>query len=223
MHSGLASIRPLAEPIVGARTWRVLFAYVSLPLAFSAIQYFIDHRNDGFQLYDLRLIPGLVEPLHNFVWILSLISFLFLYPSTFNLLEIAAVEKPQLHLWNTGIIRITRHPQMVGQGMWCLSHCLWSGNSVIITASIVLMAHHLFACWNGDRRLRDQHGDTFEQVKATTSVWPFMAILDGRQKLPQNYIMKELLRPPYAIVVGGTLAAYLAHPLMQSMAHSLHW
>lgn len=43
-HSGLASLRPAAEEIVGARAWRVIFALVSLPLAFSSIVYFINHR-----------------------------------------------------------------------------------------------------------------------------------------------------------------------------------
>jgi zeta-carotene isomerase len=45
---------------------------------------------------------------HEFVWILSFLSFYFLYPSTFNLLEIAAVDRPKLHMWATGIMRITR-------------------------------------------------------------------------------------------------------------------
>lgn len=41
-------------------------------------------RYDGIQLWDLRLEPGM----HDFVWWSSLVSFLFLYPSTFNLLEV---------------------------------------------------------------------------------------------------------------------------------------
>jgi hypothetical protein len=83
-HSGLASIRPFAEEIVGARVWRYVFALVSLPLAFSSIVYFTNHRYDGIQLWDFRLEPGM----HDFVWWSSLASFLFLYPSTFNLLEV---------------------------------------------------------------------------------------------------------------------------------------
>jgi len=43
-HSGLASLRPFAEEIVGPRVWRYIFAIVSLPLAFSSIVYFINHR-----------------------------------------------------------------------------------------------------------------------------------------------------------------------------------
>ena len=56
-------------------------------------------------------LPPSLPPsgVHEFVWIISFISFLFLYPSTFNLLEIAAVEKPKLHMWATGIMRITRY------------------------------------------------------------------------------------------------------------------
>lgn len=33
-------------------------------------------------------------------------------------LQVAAVDEPKLHMWETGIMRITRHPQMVGQGLW---------------------------------------------------------------------------------------------------------
>jgi hypothetical protein len=44
VHSGLASIRPYAEPVIGARPWRYVFALASLPLALSSIVYFINHR-----------------------------------------------------------------------------------------------------------------------------------------------------------------------------------
>ena len=91
-HSGLAGLRPYAEEIVGARAWRVIFAIVSLPLALSCISYFVNHCHEGVQLWDLTGVPGL----HAACWITDFISFLFLYPSTFNLLEIAAIEKPQL-------------------------------------------------------------------------------------------------------------------------------
>jgi len=36
----------------------VIFALVSLPLASSAIIYFINHRYDGAQLWDVKLVPG---------------------------------------------------------------------------------------------------------------------------------------------------------------------
>ena len=32
------------------------------------------------------------------------------------------METPKVHLWETGVIRITRHPQAVGQAMWSAAH-----------------------------------------------------------------------------------------------------
>jgi len=217
-HSGLAGLRLYAEEFVGARAWRVLFALVSLPLALSCISYFVNHCHEGVQLWDLTSVPGL----HTVCFIIDFISFLLLYPSTFNLLEIAAIEKPQLHLWESGIIRITRHPQAIGQVMWCVAHGTVLGTSTALSACIILVLHHLFSIWHGDRRLQDKHGESFEMVKGRTSIVPFQAILEGRQKLPDNYY-EEFLRGPYALVVVGTLAAYFAHPWMMAGAALLKW
>lgn len=205
-HSGLAALRPRGERAIGARLYRILFALVSLPLAVLLIIYFFNHRYDGLQLWQLQGIPGIV-PL---VWILSAISFVFLYPATFNLLEIAAVQKPQVHLFETGIIRITRHPQMVGQVIWCIAHTLWIGTSFTLVTSIGLVLHHLFAVWHGDRRLQARYGDAFDAVKARTSVIPFVAIAQGRQTLK----WQEFLRPAYLGVTVFILALWWAHPLL---------
>lgn len=218
VHSGLASFRDTGEKLIGERAFRVLFAGISLPLAVSTVVYFINHRYDGVQLWQLQSVPGV----HQLVWLSSLISFLFLYPSTFNLLEVAAVDKPKLHLWETGIMRITRHPQMVGQVIWCLAHTVWIGNSVAVAASIGLIGHHLFGVWNGDRRLALRYGDAFETVKNRTSIIPFAAIIDGRQQLPKSYY-REFIRLPYLAVIAVTLGAYFAHPLMQSASFGLDW
>ena len=215
VHSGLASLRPAAEEIIGARIWRVIFAAASLPLAFSCIVYFINHRYDGVQLWDLTNYFTRAQ-VHDFVWWTSLVSFLFLYPSTFNLLEIAAVDKPKLHLWETGVTRITRHPQMVGQVMWCAAHTAYIGTSFMVATSAILCAHHFFAVWNGDRRLKDKFGDKFDIIKERTSIVPFAAILSGKQVLPENYFFEELVKVPYITVIIGTLAAYYAHPFMQA-------
>ncbi|CAL1404361.1 unnamed protein product [Linum trigynum] len=218
VHSGLASLREAGEKVVGERAFRVLFAGLSLPLAVSTVVYFINHRYDGTQLWQLQSVSGL----HEVLWLSNFISFFFLYPSTFNLLEVAAVDKPKMHLWESGIMRITRHPQMVGQVMWCVAHTVWIGNSVALAASVGLIAHHLFGVWNGDRRLAARHGEAFEAVKERTSVVPFAAILDGRQKLPKDYY-KEFLRLPYLTITAVTLGAYFAHPLMQASSYGLHW
>ncbi|MDQ2096382.1 MAG: NnrU family protein [Tychonema bourrellyi B0820] len=214
-HSGLAALRPQAEKLIGARLYRVLFALVSLPLAVILVIYFFNHRYDGVQLWQVQGVPA-VKPL---VWILSAISFLFLYPATFNLLEIAAVQKPQVHLYEAGIIRITRHPQMVGQVIWCIAHTLWIGTSFTLVTSIGLVLHHLFGVWHGDKRLQARFGESFETIKSRTSIVPFLAILQKRQTLD----LLEFLRPSYlgiAIFIG---VLWKIHPLLMRATGSIDW
>lgn len=203
-HSGLAALRPWGEEKIGARLYRVLFALVSIPLAVVLIVFFINHRYDGVILWQFQAIPGVKLT----VWVLSAISFIFLYPATFNLLEIAAIQKPQVHLYETGIIRISRHPQMVGQVIWCVAHALWLGTTFMLVTCLGLIAHHLFAVWHGDRRLEQRYGEAFLAVKERTSVIPFLAVLDGRQSLK----WQEFIRPAYLGVIGFVLLLWWSHP-----------
>lgn len=206
VHSGLAALRSLGEAIIGARAYRVLFALASIPLAVVLITYFIQHRYDGLRLWNLQGTPGVAAT----VWVLSAISFLFLYPATFNLLEVAAINKPEIHLYEAGIIRITRHPQMVGQVIWCVAHTLWLGTTFMVVTSAGLIAHHLFAVWHGDRRWQARYGAAFTAVKARTSVIPFQAIAQGRQELK----LQEFLKPAYVGVAAFVIGFWWFHPTL---------
>lgn len=212
-HSGLAALRPWGEARIGPRAYRIGFALVSIPLAVILIAYFIKHRYDGVHLWNLQGTPGLQTG----VWVISAISFLFLYPATFNLLEIAAIEKPQVHLYETGIIRITRHPQMVGQVMWCVAHALWLGTSFMVVTCAGLIGHHLFAVWHGDRRWGQRYGAAFEAVKARTSVVPFLAIAQGKQRLK----WQEFLRPAYLGVIAFVIGLWWFHPTLIRLSQQI--
>lgn len=214
-HSGLAAMRPWAEKHIGPRLYRILFAGVSLPLAVILIIYFFNHRYDGLQMWQVQGVPGV----QTLVWLLSAISFVFLYPATFNLLEIAAIQKPQVHLYETGIIRITRHPQMVGQVIWCIAHTLWLGTTFTLVTSVGLVLHHLFGVWHGDRRLENRYGEAFESVKERTSIIPFLAILQGRQTLK----LQEFLRPAYLGVGVFIFLLWWSHPLLIQATSRVNW
>ncbi len=214
-HSGLAALRSSAESTIGARLYRLLFASVSIPFATILIIYFFNHRYDGVVFWQIQGIPQIKL----LVWVLSAISFIFLYPATFNLLEIAAIAKPQVHLYETGIIRITRHPQMVGQILWCIAHSLWLGTSFMLLTSLGLIAHHLFAVWHGDYRLEKRYGEAFLAVKARTSVIPFLAVWDGRQQLK----WQEFIRPAYLGVLGFVFGLWWAHPWLIQITARVPW
>ncbi len=94
------------------------------------------------------------------------------------------------------------------------------GTSFTALTMALLVGHHYFACWNGDRRLEAEHGDRFLAIKGRTSVVPFKAIWEGRQILPEDY-WKELVHPPLILIAVGSIGTYFAHPFMQAGAAML--
>ena len=186
VHSGGAALRSRAELIIGPRLWRLCFVSMSLPTALVLIGYFLAHRYDGIRLWNLQG-NNIVFFL---VWTLTAISFIFLYPATYNLLEIPSVQKPKVRIYSTGIMRITRHPQAIGQIIWCIAHSLWIGTTFTLVTSFGLICHHLFAVWHGDKRLEFKFGDEFLRYKKNTSIIPFLAVIDGRQEIKIREFLK---------------------------------
>ena len=210
IHSGGAALRSRAEALIGARAWRLIFAAASIPSAVVVIGWFLAHRYDVVRLWNLQGVPGVI-PL---MWIGTAVSFLFLYPAPYNLLEIPAVLNPQVRLYATGIIRISRHPQAIGQILWCLTHALWIGSSFMLVTCVGLIGHHLFAVWHGDRRLKARFGEAFDELKASTSIVPFAAVLDGRQQLQ----WQEFVRPAQLGIASAVGVFWWAHRCIPTAA-----
>jgi uncharacterized membrane protein len=215
VHSGLAALRPWGENKIGPRPYRVMFVLVNIPLAIILITYFFNHRYDGFILWQFQRYQGVKA----FVWLFSAISFLFLYPATFNLLEIAAIYKPQVYLYETGILRICRHPQMVGQVIWCITHTIWLGTTFTMVTSLGLVAHHLFAVWHGDYRLQKHYGEAFMDIKKRTSIIPFLAIIEGRQTLK----LHEFFKPTYLGILIFVELFWWLHPWLIQITAQVNW
>ena len=203
IHSGGAALRSKAEVLIGPRLWRLFFVSLSLPSATLLIGYFLSHRYDGIRLCNLQGSNFVLF----LVWFLTAISFLFLYPATYNLLEIPSLLKPQVRIYGTGIMRITRHPQAFGQIIWCIAHTLWIGSSFTLITSVGLILHHLFAIWHGDKRLEIKFGEEFLDFKKSTSILPFAAIFEGRQQLK----FKEFLKPSQLGILIAIAVIWWSH------------
>lgn len=219
LHSGLAALRPAVTPITGERAYRVAFALSSIAGAVATIGYFIAHRYDGAVLWRLQGVPGV----HEAVWVASALSFALLYPATFNLAEVAAVARPGFRIYETGVMRITRHPQLWGQVLWCVAHGAWLGSSMVIVASAGLVAHHLLGAWHGDTRLRARYGDEWDAYARRTSLVPFMALADGRQRVGAADWAREWAGWAYVGVAAFVWAAYASHPAVLRLVGQLHW
>ena len=76
-----------------------------------------------------------------------------------------------------------------------------SHNRVPAIAEVAELEHRARRLIEDDRRLASRFGPAFEELRASTSVIPFRAVLDGRQQL----VLNEFLRPAQlgiAIAIG---------------------
>jgi uncharacterized membrane protein len=87
-----------------------------------------------------------------------------------------------------GILRVTRHPFLCGVALWALVHMTVNGDS----ASLVLFGALLVLAVAGPRSIdakrRAALGPRWEPFAAATSVVPFAAIVQGRNRFVPSEI-----------------------------------
>lgn len=107
-----------------------------------------------------------------------------------------------------GMIRITRHPFMWAVMLWSLGHILVKGDS----GSLIFFGGFLLMSLMGpgliDRRKRASLGPEWAKFEKETSVVPFVAILQGRNK----FVWGEIGLWRIALAVGLYAALALGHP-----------
>lgn len=107
-----------------------------------------------------------------------------------------------------GVVRITRHPFLVGVGLWALGHMVSNGDA----ASLLLFGSFLALAGVGppsiDAKRARALGGRWEAFRARTSVIPFAAVLAGRQRVSLAEI--GWWRPLVAVLAFAAMIA--VHP-----------
>lgn len=82
-----------------------------------------------------------------------------------------------------GIDRITRHPFLWGVVLWSATHLIYNGDlgSQVFFGSFLALA--LRGPFSIDRKRQRVHGKDWERFAAVTSNVPFLAIVQGRNKM----------------------------------------
>src|SRR5579883_3271871 len=87
-----------------------------------------------------------------------------------------------------GIVRVTRHPFLIGVGLWALIHLIGNGDA----ASLVFFATWAIVAFAGtvsiDGKRRRLLGDRWQRFAAATSILPFAAIAAGRNEFKPGEI-----------------------------------
>jgi uncharacterized membrane protein len=107
-----------------------------------------------------------------------------------------------------GVSRVTRHPMLWSFAIWAAVHILGNGD----TAAIVFFGAFLVTALAGmpsiDAKLARRDNNTWQAVSAVTSIVPFAAIAQGRNRLVPNEIG---WRTPVIAVVAW-IVILLVHP-----------
>lgn len=115
------------------------------------------------------------------------------------------------------VVSITRHPVLWGFLLWALGHIVANGDlrSLLLFGTFALFA--VFGMVMAERRHRRRQPDAFAAIAQTTSVTPFLAVLQGRTHLRIDQQMVVALAAAAGLtawlLLGGHLALFGADPL----------
>jgi uncharacterized membrane protein len=105
-----------------------------------------------------------------------------------------------------GIVRVTRHPLLIGIGLWALVHLIANGD----VASFIFFGAFAVTAFAGtvsiDAKRRRALGPAWQSFAAQTSIVPFAAIAKGRTRLDMGEIAPwrwAVAVAAYALFIGG--------------------
>ncbi len=205
-HIGM-SHDPLRSRLVGSlgdRGFQVVYSAVSLATFVPAVMIFADNPKAGPVLWTTPLW------LYPVVYLLMLVAFLLLVLSMRDrspAMMIGGKMKAE------GILRVTRHPMNMAIASFALAHVIANGSlgDVAFFGSIFVVG--FFGSYHQDRRKAREKGEPYAAFQQETSVFPFAAILKGRNRLETGepripFVIFALLAFVSAILVHEDLFGF---------------
>jgi len=109
-----------------------------------------------------------------------------------------------------GILRITRHPFLSGVALWAAAHLIVNGeaSALLLFGSLLVLA--VVGPGSIDRKRRRAFGARWERFEAVTSRVPFIAIVQGRNRL----VVSELPRGMIALTVVVYVVVLAMHGML---------
>ncbi len=198
-----SAVRSALIKAVGAQPYRGIYSLVAVATLGPLIYEFGHNKHSGPLLWYLRA----VAPIRWFAWLLMLAA-LVLFVGSFINPNPGAMGAPGGRTEPRGILKITRHPGLVGFSLFGIAHMLmngWAGDVIffgMFPALGILGGMHQDA-----RKIRDL-GDRYREFLAKTSFVPFAALISGRIRWTSTDM------PWAAICTGAFLTAAIValHP-----------
>jgi uncharacterized membrane protein len=205
-HMGMSAVGPRRKLVaaLGEGAFLGVYSLVSFVTFVPLVACYLANRHQGPLVLAIAHLPGV----HALAMAIAWASFACAIGGVFqpSALSIGAGGETRPH----GVGRITRHPLFMSLGVWAAAHLLVNGflTDVIFFGGFALFS--VIGCAHQDARKRAMRGAALDAYFAETSLFPFAAILTGRNRL----VLAEL--PWLGLAVGAALATtlYLLHPFM---------
>jgi uncharacterized membrane protein len=202
------AVRPRLIAMFGEDRYAGLYSIVALatfiPLCFA----FARHKHAGAMLWDLRNFP-IVRWL---VWLLMLLAIIILVASfiTPNPGAMNALGEAKHTSAPRGVLKISRHPSFVAFSTFGVAHLLMNGfvGDVIFFGTFPALS--IIGGMHQDARKEVQLGASYQSLEASTSFFPGLALVQGRQ----HWTAADM--PWMAIAIGVALTALIVwlHPMI---------
>jgi uncharacterized membrane protein len=205
----------LTGSTVPVRTWligkaglagfKVIYSLVALATFIPLVVVYWTNRHGGTELFEYQ--PALIRVSEG----LMLAAIFFLVHAALTMNPMSSVTEMSGAVVRSAhrVTRITRHPTNTAFGLFAVAHMImnpYEGDWYFFGG---FLAYVLLSAWHQDRRFLATHADTFGPFYETTSYVPFLAILQGRQRLGiGDYRWWSLL-----ITVGLFFGLRYMHPL----------
>ena len=199
------AVRPRLIAAVGDGAYAGIYSLVAFATFVPLILAFAYHKHSGAMLWNLRDVP----PVRWLVWMLMLFAFIIFIASiiTPNPGTIGAPGGRGASVAR-GVLKISRHPGFIGFSIFGIAHILMNGfvGDVIFFGSFPALS--IIGGMHQDARKKVQLGAPYQRLVDSTSIFPGLALIQGRQ----HWTSADM--PWTAIAIGIALTAIILwlHP-----------
>lgn len=198
-----SAVRSRLIGAVGEQPYRGIYSLVAAATLGPLIYEFARNKHAGPLLWYLRD----VSPIRWLAWLLMLAALILLVGS-FITPSPAAMGAPGGGTEPRGLLKITRHPGLVGFILFGLAHIMMNGWAGDVIFFGMFPALGIIGGMHQDQRKIRELGDSYRQFLAKTSFVPFAALLGGRVRWASGDM-------PWAAIGAGvvlTVAIVALHP-----------
>lgn len=170
-----SAVRSRLIGVVGEQPYRGIYSIVAFATLGPLIYEFARNKHAGPLLWYLRA----VAPIRWLAWILMLAA-LILFVGSFITPNPAGIGAPAGRTEPRGLLKITRHPGLVGFVLFGIAHMMMNGWAGDVIFFGMFPALGIIGGIHQDQRKIGELGDRYREFLAKTSFVPFAALLGGR-------------------------------------------